>query len=263
MSQSRSQSQTPQATPYAYGSRDFLSAEDAAHRPMSPTISAPVLDSSSSPVISRDISAVPAGSPGQPVIPLSDGQLPRGFIPMAVSSSQQTPAPPYSTPSAPTNGAVASPRLSTHTDPRTLYSVPVLDASSSSGQLSLHNSVHIPLSSTTADSSVMVPPASLFSRPNEPSSSETDEDDAVGSSLASSNDTLSTPPPSRQKAKAKKSRRLMYDAAPTPPGQEYPASPLMRPGTLASAGPSATSSSQARGGPAGMTPAARYRNLRH
>jgi hypothetical protein len=84
----------------------------------------------------------------------------------------------------------------------------------------------------------------------------------VASSIASSNDTLSTPPPSRKKKpKPKKSRHPAYDAAPMTPGQAYPSSPLMRANTLASPGPSATSASQGRRGPAGMTPASRNRNL--
>lgn len=206
------------------------------------------------------------GDPGQPVLALPDGQLPRGFVPMAVSSPSQ-PLPPqmaptfsYSTPSAPTNIAAASPRMSPRTDPRALYGVPVPDASSSSGRLSSHNSVRVPVTSTTGESSVM-PPASIFSQPNELSTSETDEDEAVASSIASSNDTLSTPPPSRKKAKPKKSRRPAYDAAPMTPGHAYPSSPLMRVNTLASPGPSVTSASQGRRGPAGMTPASRNRNL--
>jgi hypothetical protein len=83
----------------------------------------------------------------------------------------------------------------------------------------------------------------------------------VASSIASSNDTLSTPPPSRKKPKPKKPRRPTYDAAPVEPGQAYPSSPLMRANTLASPGPSATSASQGRRGPAGMTPASRNRNM--
>jgi hypothetical protein len=86
----------------------------------------------------------------------------------------------------------------------------------------------------------------------------------VASSLASSNDTLSTPPPSsRKKPSAKKPRRPTYDAAPTPLGQAYPSSPLARASTLTSPGPSATSASQAHRGSAGMAPAGRRRNLRH
>lgn len=183
---------------------------------------------------------------------------------MAVSSPSQPPPPQmapsfsYSTPSAPTNVAVGSPRMS----PRALYGVPLPDASSSSGRLSSHNSVRVPVTSTTGESSVMVPPASIFSQPNELSTSETDEDEAVASSIASSNDTLSTPPPSRKKKlKPKKSKRPSYDAAPMTPGQAYPSSPLLRTSTLASPGPSATSASQGRRGPAGMTPASRNRNL--
>jgi hypothetical protein len=231
------------------------------------TISTPALDSSSSPVVPQDSSAGQAGDPGQPVLTLLNGQLPRGFVPMTVSSPSQPPPPQiaptfsYSTPSAPTNVAVASPRMSPRTDPRALYGVPVLDASSSSGRLSSHNSVRVPVTSTTGESSVMVPPASIFSQPNELSTSETDEDEAVASSIASSNDTLSTPPPSRKKPKPKKSGRPAYDAAPMTPGQAYPSSPLMRANTLASPGPSATSASQGRRGPAGMTPASRNRNL--
>lgn len=231
------------------------------------TISTPALDSSSSPVVPQDSSAGQAGDPGQPVLTLLNGQLPRGFVPMTVSSPSQPPPPQmaptfsYSTPSAP-NVAVASPRMSPRTDPRALYGVPVPDASSSSGRLSSHNSVRVPVTSTTGESSAMVPPASIFSQPNELSTSETDEDEAVASSIASSNDTLSTPPPSRKKKpKPKKSRHPAYDAAPMTPGQAYPSSPLMRANTLASPGPSATSASQGRRGPAGMTPASRNRNL--
>ena len=235
-------------------------------------MSTSALDPSSSPALHQDISAGPAGSPSQQFIPLPSGQLPPGFVPMTMGSpsqpppSQTTPRSPYSTPAALTNVGVTSPRMSARADPRALYGVPVPDTSSSSGRLSLHlhnnPGMHIPLSSTTADSSVMVPPASLFSQPNEPSSSETDEDDAVASSLASSNDTLSTPPPSsRKKPSARKSRRPTYDAAPTQ-GTEYPASPLARASTLASPGP-ATSASQAPRASAGLTPAARQRNLRH
>ena len=150
---------------------EYLSADDA-HRHVSPTISAPALDSSSSPVVPQESSAGQAGEPGQPVLTLPNGQLPPGFIPMTVSSPSQ-PAPPqmaptfsYSTPSAPTN-AVASPRMSPHMDTRALYGVPVPDASSSSGRLSSHNSVRVPVTSTTGESSVMVPPASIFSQPNE------------------------------------------------------------------------------------------------
>ncbi len=200
----------------------------------------------------------------------STGQLPRGFIPHSVSSpsqSLQSRALPGSAHAAPTGspGVAASPKLSTQTDPRTLYGVPVPDASSSSGRLSLYQPVRIPLTSTTADSSVMVPPSSIFSQPPEPSSSETtEEDDAVASSIASSNDTLTTPPPSRKKAKSKsKPKRPTYDAAPTPPGQEYPTTPLMRGATLGSSGPSTTSTGNGRGGPAGMTPASRPKSLRH
>ena len=233
-------------------------------------MSTSALDPSSSPALHQDFTAGPAGSPSQQFISLPSGQLPPGFVPMTMGSpsqpppSQTTPRSPYSTPAALTNVGAMSPRMYPRADPRALYGVPVPDASSSSGRLSLHNpGVHIPLSSTTADSSVLVPPASLFSQP-EPSSSETDEDDAVASSLASSNDTLSTPPPSsRKKASAKKSRRPTYDAAPTQVGQEYPSSPLARASTLASPGPSATSASQGHRASAGMTPGARQRNLRH
>lgn len=236
----------------------FLSADDA-HRHASPTISALALDSSTS-VVHQDSSAGQAGDPGPPVLPLPSGQLPPGFVPISVLSPSQ-PAPPqlaYSTPSAPTNVAVGSPRISPRMD---LYGVPVPDASSSSGRLSSHNSVRVPVTSTTGESSVM-PPASIFSQPNDGlSTSETDEDEAVASSIASSNDTLSTPPPSRKKAKPKKSKRPTYDAAPITSGQAYPSSPLMRASALASPGPSATSASQGRRPPAGMTPASRNRNL--
>ena len=173
-----------------------------------------------------------------------------------------TPVSAHTALAGPPNGAVASPRLPTQTDPRSLYGVPVPDASSSSGRHSLYQPVRIPLSSTTADSSVMVPPPSIFSQPPEPSSSETTEDEAVASSIASSNSTLTTPPPSRKKAKAK-AKRPTYDAAPTPPGQEYPTTPLMRGATLASSGPSTTSTGKGRGATAGMTPKARARSLRH
>ena len=222
---------------------------------MTPSGSTSTLDPTSSGVPPHDSSASTAGGAVPTVIPLQDGQLPLGFVPMTVPSPSQPP-PPITTP-APSSGVISSPRLSPRMNTRPLYGVPVPDASSSSGRHSLHNSVRIPLSSTTADSSVMVPPASLFSRPNEPSSSETDEE--VASSL--SNDTLSTPPPARKKPKPK-SKLPAYDAAPTPPGQEYPASPLMRASTLASPGPSAVSANQVRDGSAGMTPAARRRNLR-
>ena len=242
----------------------FLSADDA-HRHVSQTISAP--DSSSSPVVPQDSSSG-QGDPGQLVLPLLNGQLPPGFVPSSVSSPSQPPPPQlaptfsYSTPSAPTSVPVTSPRMSPRTDPRALYGVgvPVPDASSSSGRLSSHNSIRVPVTSTTGESSVM-PPASIFTQPNELSTSETDEDEAVASSIASSNDTLSTPPPSRKKAKPKKSRRPTYDAAPMSPGHAYPSSPLMRVNTLASPGPSATSANQGRRGPAGMTPASRNRNL--
>lgn len=235
----------------------FLSADDA-HRHASPTISAPALDPSS-PVVHHDSSAGQAGDPGQPVLTLPSGQLPPGFVPITVSSPSQPPPPQmaYSTPSVPTNVAVGmSPRM----DPRALYGVPVPDASSSSGRLSSHNSVRVPVTSTTGESSVM-PPASIFSQPNDELTSETDEDEAVASSIASSNDTLSTPPPSRKKAKPKKPKRPTYDAAPMTSGQAYPSSPLMRASALASPGPSATSASQGRRAPAGMTPASRNRNL--
>ena len=193
-------------------------------------------------------------------------------MPQTVSSpsqslpSRSTPVSSYTVPAGPPSGVVASPNMPPQSDLRSLYGVPVPDTSSSSGRHSLYQQpVRIPVSSTTADSSVMVPPPSIFSQPAEPSSSETTEDDAVASSIASSNDTLSTPPPSRKKAKAKaKAKRPTYDAAPTPPGHEYPTTPLMRGGALASSGPSATSStSKGRGGSAGMTPAARSRSLRH
>ena len=60
-----------------------------------------------------------------------------------------------------------------------LYSVPVSDA----GILFWPAlPVRIPLSSMTGDSFVMAPPASLFLQSNEPSSSETGEDDTVASS---------------------------------------------------------------------------------
>ncbi len=81
-----------------------------------------------------------------------------------------------------------------------------------------------------ADYSVMVPPPSIFSQPFEPSSSETsDEDDAVASSIASSNDTLTTPPPSRRRPRP---GPYAYNASPTPPGLEYPLTPLMGGGAL-------------------------------
>jgi hypothetical protein len=240
--QSRSQSQTSITTPHGSRAGQCLIADDA-HQHVIPIISPLPLDLSSSPVVPQDSSTGQAGDPGQPVLPLHNGQLPRGFIPMTVSSPSQPPPPQmaptfsYSTPSAPTNPAVASPRMYPHTDPRALYGVPVPDASSSSGRLSSHNSVRVPVTSTTGESSVMVPPASIFSQPNELSTSETDEDEAVASSIASSNDTLSTPPPSRKKPKPKKSRRPAYDAAPITPGQAYPLSPLMRANTLPSSGP--------------------------
>lgn len=235
--------------------------------PVSPTIPTTVLAPPSSPKVSHDSSNLGGGTPK--IIALLDGQLPPGFVPHTVSSpsqslpSRSTPVSAYTVPAGPPSGVVASPKLPPQTDLRSMYGVPVPDASSSSGRQSLYQQpVRVPVSSTTAGSSIMVPPPSIFSQP-EPSSSETTEDDAVASSIASSNDTLSTPPPSRKKTKAK-ARRPTYDAAPTPPGQEYPTTPLMRGGALASSGPSATSSTgRGRGGSAGMTPAARPRSLRH
>jgi hypothetical protein len=227
-----------------------------------------VLATPSSPSVPQD-SPNPAGATPK-IIALPDGQLPLGFVPLSVSSPSQslptrtTLVSAHAPLAGPPSGILASPKLPTQADPRSLYSVPVPDTSSSSGRHSLYQQqpVRIPLTSTTADSSVMVPPPSIFSQPPEPSSSETTEDDAVASSIASSNDTFTTPPPSRKKTKAK-AKRPTYDAAPTPPGQEYPTTPLMRGGTLASSGPSTTSTGRGRGGSAGMTPAARPRSLRH
>ena len=88
------------------------------------------------------------------------------------------------------------------------------------------------------ESSVM-PPASIFIQPNELITSETNEDEAVASSIANPNDALLTPPPSRRKAK---SRRATYDVAPMIPGQVYP-TPLCV-NTLVSHGASATSANQ-------------------
>ena len=162
---------------------------------------------------------------------------PPGSVGMIVSSPSQPPPPQlpptssYFTPPTPTSVAVAS----------------------SSGWLSSHNSVR-----ATMGESFIVPPANIFTQPNELSSSETDEDEAVASSIASSNDTLPTPPPSRRRAKL---RRPTYDEAPISPGQAYPLSPLMHVNTLASPGASATSADQGHRGPAGMTPALRNRNL--
>ncbi|KAI9448071.1 hypothetical protein H4582DRAFT_58651 [Lactarius indigo] len=267
---SRPQSQTPQATPVATHGV-FLSAEDAANRPISPVISTTVLATPSSPKtpLVRHDGSNPAGSSTPKIVALPDGQLPPGFVPHFVSSPSQslpsrtTPVSTHAVPAGPPSGVIASPKLPTQTDPRALYGVPVPDASSSSGRHSLYHPVRIPVTSTTADSSVMVPPPSIFSQPPEPSSSETtEEDDAVASSIASSNDTLTTPPPSRKKAKAKV-KRPTYDAAPTPPGQEYPTTPLMRGSALAPSGPSAAPTGNGRGGSAGMTPAARPRSLRH
>jgi len=102
--------------------------------------------------------------------------------------------------------------------------VPVPDASSSSDRLSWYHPVRTPLTSTTADSPVIVPPPSIFSRSPESSSSE-EEDDEVASSIASSDDSLTTPPPPRRRPRP---RPNTYDAAPIPPGLEYPAAPLMR-----------------------------------
>ncbi|KAH9049084.1 hypothetical protein EDB84DRAFT_1657628 [Lactarius hengduanensis] len=244
---SRPQSQTPQATPLApHGV--FLSADDAANRPISPVVSPTVL-----------------AAPSSPKTPLVHHDLPPGFVPHFVSSpSQSLPsrAVPVThvAPAGPPGGVVASPKLPTQT---ALYGVPVPDASSSSGRHSLYHPMRIPVTSTTADSSVMVPPPSIFSQPPEPSSSETtEEDEAVASSIASSNDTLTTPPPSRKRAKAK-AKRPTYDAAPTPAGQEYPTTPLMRGSALAPSGPSVAPTGNGRGGSAGMTPAARPRSLRH
>ncbi|KAH9006859.1 hypothetical protein EDB86DRAFT_3069557 [Lactarius hatsudake] len=237
---SRPQSQTPQATPLApHGV--FLSADDAANRPISPVVSPTVLASPSSPKtpsVHHDGSNQAGGSTPK-IVTLPDGQLPPGFVPHFVSSPSQSlpsravPVGTHAVPAGPPGGVVASPKLPTQT---ALYGVPVPDASSSSGRHSLYHPVRIPVTSTTADSSVMVPPQSIFSQPPEPSSSETtEEDEAVASSIASSNDTLTTPPPSRKKAKAK-AKRPTYDAAPTPPGQEYPTTPLMRGSALAPSG---------------------------
>ncbi|KAI9466976.1 hypothetical protein BJY52DRAFT_1235665 [Lactarius psammicola] len=266
---SRPQSQTPQATPFV-SHREFLSAEDAANRPISPTVSTTVLANPSSPKTPSVLhdSSNSAGGSTPKFVALPDGQLPPGFVPHFVSSPSQsmqsraTPISAHAAPPGPPSGVVASPKLPTQT---ALYGVPVPDGSSSSGRHSLYHPVRIPVTSTTADSSVMVPPPSIFSQPPEPSSSETtEEDDAVASSIASSNDTLTTPPPSRKKAKAKaKAKRPTYDAAPTPPGQEYPTTPLMRGGALAPSGPSAAPTGNGRGASAGMTPAARPRSLRH
>jgi hypothetical protein len=151
---------TPQTTPYASRAGHFLSVNDA-HWHMSPTISAPALDLSSSPVVPQDSSAGQAGDPGQPVLTLPNGQLPRGFVPITVSSPSQPPPPQmvptfsYSTPSAPTNITVASPRMPLHTNSRALYGVPIPDTSSSSGRPSSHNSVRVPVTSTTGESSIM------------------------------------------------------------------------------------------------------------
>ncbi|KAH9077218.1 hypothetical protein EDB83DRAFT_2514900 [Lactarius deliciosus] len=264
---SRPQSQTPQATPIApHGV--FLSADDAANRPISPVVSPTVLATPSSPKtpsVHHDGSNQ-ARSSTPKVVALPDGQLPPGFVPHFVSSPSQSlpsravPVGTHAAPAGPPGGVVASPRLPTQT---ALYGVPVPDASSSSGRHSLYHPMRIPVTSTTADSSVMVPPQSIFSQPPEPSSSETtEEDEAVASSIASSNDTLTTPPPSRKKAKAK-SKRPTYDAAPTSAGQEYPTTPLMRGSALAPSGPSVAPTGNGRGGSAGMTPAARPRSLRH
>ncbi|KAH9179742.1 hypothetical protein EDB89DRAFT_2062782 [Lactarius sanguifluus] len=265
---SRPQSQTPQATPLApHGV--FLSADDAANRPISPVVSPTVLATPSSPktpLVHHDGSNQ-AGSSTPKIVALPDGQLPPGFVPHFVSSPSQSlpsravPVGTHAAPAGPPGGVVASPKLPTQT---ALYGVPVPDASSSSGRHSLYHPVRIPVTSTTADSSVMVPPPSIFSQPPEPSSSETtEEDEAVASSIASSNDTLTTPPPSRKKAKAKKAKRPTYDAAPTSAGQEYPTTPLMRGSALAPSGPSVVPTGNGRGGSAGMTPAARPRSLRH
>ena len=137
--------------------------------------------------------------------------------------------------------------------PRALYSVgvPIPDASSSSGRLSSHDSVRVPVTSTTGEWFVM-PPASIFRRPDELSVSEMNEDEAVASCIVNSNDTLSTQELAR-KAKLKKFKWPTYDAAPMTPGQAYPSSPLMRVSTLASPGALATSANQGVCGPAGMT----------
>jgi hypothetical protein len=93
-----------------------------------------------------------------------------------------------------------------------------------------------------------------YSQPKESSASEIDKGDAMSSSPASSNDTLSMPCPSIKKARTQKARRPTHELAPLAPGQVHPLSPIMCVSTPAFPGPSATSG-QGRLGLAGTTPA--------
>ncbi len=214
----------------------FINSRWVAGRPVRSSF--PLYSSPDSPSSVPDLTFLPPSRPQSEtppllrgttpnIITLPDSQLPPGFVPRSVSSpSRSLPSrvTPVSAHAAQASGVVASPKLPTQTDPRSLYGVPVPDASSSSDRPSLYHPVRTPLTSTTADSPIRVPPPSIFSRSPESSSSE-EEDDEVASSITSSDDSLTTPPPPRRRPRP---RPNTYDAAPIPPGLEYPAAPLMR-----------------------------------
>ncbi|KAI0065959.1 hypothetical protein BV25DRAFT_1821682 [Artomyces pyxidatus] len=262
---SRPSSQTPQATP-ATMHREFLSAEDAANRPMPPP---------SSPRTAPEVLPQVMPSLSNPII-LPDGQLPPGFIPMGppqpavIAPQSRGPSPIYASggPSAPARSASGGgfhpehranglPRSDGAPTPPALYSQPPGVVPSTSTSQSSRRRTRPPPPAAPA----VVPAASLFAVPKS-SSSDTDEDEAVASSIASSYDSFTTPPPSAAHARKRPAKRQTYDAAPMQAGLAYPASPLMRPAG-ASGTPLPPVAAPARGpnANAGMTPRARNAGL--
>ncbi|THH13021.1 hypothetical protein EW146_g7156 [Bondarzewia mesenterica] len=283
----RPSSQTPQATP-ALTHSDFLSAEDAARRPVPPPEPAPI-----APMMSNVPSTVPAPSttPSTP-IPLPDGELPPGFMPIGPPIPTSTPS---RTSTAYTGAGIPLPpstvastfyQLPSEPGSRASRGTPGLNGGSA-GQPTLRSrqsrngsSISDPamarLPSTTATSSVVLPAPDLLSQPIGDSSSSTSDDEAIGSSIASSSaDTLTTPP-MHAKKRLSTSKGTSYDTAPLPAGLQYPSTPSVLSATPGNAArvplPPSTSANTPRTTPspyrsgmnvnAGMTPGVRHTSLR-
>ncbi|KAI0043460.1 hypothetical protein FA95DRAFT_1563257 [Auriscalpium vulgare] len=254
---SRSTSQTPQATPMTRH-REFLSAEDAAHRPI--------------PVPSSPRSVTTPLAPSQPLqyspnsTPIVISELPPGFVPLgpAVASPASRNTSIYAAPGAPTAPPARAPSAAGMPMSMPPAAVPAQALSSASSRRSRGSGPSAAAAARVATPRMgpmpVVPDKSLLnsrSRISTSSSADT-EDEEVASSLASSNDTLSTPPPQPARRRKKPARAAAYDAAPEG-DVHYPKSPLM--GAAGAPLPAVGGPYGRPGGNAGMTPAARHSNL--
>ncbi|TFY71428.1 hypothetical protein EVG20_g1580 [Dentipellis fragilis] len=290
---SRPSSQTPQQTP-ATTHGDFLSAEDAANRPMPPPGTPPTPEPRSLPSMIPPIGMMPLpSSPGGAPIVLDE--LPPGFVPTGPPAPVSSQTPIYSPAGVPlpssgttvyseSRGGWGSQTPRTVQTPLSAASQMASAPGATPGSRRARNGGFDPIivsaPSSSSNSSAVVPDRSLLSRTgSRPDDSDSLSDDgAISSSIASSNDTLTTPPP-RSRRLPNKSPGPTYAAAPTPANIQYPTTPTVRtmstPGTATrvplppstSAGSPYTAASytprrSAINLNAGMTPGARNSSLR-